>query len=203
MGRLSGSAAAVLVALVGAAAMLVPSIALAAIYGWVDASGAMTYSNLPPPKDARVVVEIDDIAPPTPQAQAAADAAHASEMRALEERLHQLESERPRLSAYGPPPPAYSVPAPAYGPPPLSASYGPGCDPDYYDCYTWDGPPVYFTTVGAVPFRGFRHRDHDRDHDRDGFRHGFNHFPRTGGGLRFASGQRMSGFSASNGRPGR
>ncbi|MBV8211151.1 MAG: DUF4124 domain-containing protein [Burkholderiaceae bacterium] len=191
MRRLSGSAAAVVVALMGAAVL--PPSAAAAIYGWVDASGSMTYSNLPPPNDARVVVEIEDIAPPTPQAQAAADAAHQAEMRALQERLHQLESERRYVPDYAAPsPPPYPVPAPTYGPPPQYAStYAPDCDPDVYDCYGWAGPPVYFTTI--APPRGFRR------HDRDGFHHG-SRFPRPVGGTRFASGSHAASFSAGGGR---
>ena len=41
-----------------AGCLLAPSAAVAEIYGWVDPSGEVTYSNLPPPKNARVIDRI-------------------------------------------------------------------------------------------------------------------------------------------------
>jgi hypothetical protein len=160
-------------------------VAGAEIYGWVDPSGDVTYSNLPPPKSARVFDVIPEAPPPSPQALANAAAAHESEMRALNEKVQQMEQEmqQARWQASAPPPPYYPSSAPtSYGPPPSYApaySYGNGCDAEQYDCGLWDGP-IYST--GIVPFWGFRgHRDHDHDHDRDGFRHG-HHFSHTVGG---------------------
>src|SRR5258708_20843353 len=166
-------------ALIGVLGGLVPSQAAAEIYGWVDASGSVTYSNLPPPKSARVVDVIPEIPPPSPQALAAGEAAHQSEMRALNDRVQQIERELQQARSAPPPypvaPPASYPPPPSYGAPPSyapTASYESACDAAYYDCNLWDGPAYY--TIG-VPFWGFRgrDRDHDHDHDRDGFHHGF------------------------------
>jgi hypothetical protein len=173
-----GWSVAVLVsALAGVAAAFAPLNAAAEIYGWVDPSGAVTYSNLPPPKNARVIDVIQETPPPTPQAQAAAEAAHQSEMRALNERVQQLERELQQTRWQAPPAPSYPASAPpSYGPPPgyaPTASYGPGCDPEFLDCDSWAGPVYY--SVG-LPYWGFRHH-HDHDHDR-----GSHRFPHPGGG---------------------
>lgn len=189
-------------ALIGVLGGLVPSQAAAEIYGWVDASGSVTYSNLPPPKSARVIDTIEETPPPSPQALAAAEAAHQSEMRALNEKVQQLEREMQQARS-----PSYPVgAAPSYGPPPSygsppsyapTASYDAGCDAAYYDCNLWDGPAYY--SIG-VPFWGFRPgRDRDRDHDRDGFHHGFHHFSHPGGAPRFAGGARPAGVGGHGG----
>jgi hypothetical protein len=160
-----------------ASATLAPSAALAEIYGWVDPSGAVTYSNLPPPKNARVIDLIEEAPPPTPQAQAAAEAAHQAEMRALNEKVRQLEQELQftRYQSAPPPPPYPTAEAPSYGPPPYTSSYGPCFDSEFFDC-AWGGGPIYYT-AGVVPFWGFHHR-HDHDHDRDNrFDHRFHRFP--------------------------
>jgi len=196
MNRIGWSAATLVSALAGAAAMLFPFCAGAEIYGWVDPSGDITYSNLPPPKNARVIEVIPEEPPASPQAQAAAAAAHDAEMKNLNNRVRQLERElqASRMEAAPYPasgPPAYGAPPPGYGAPPPYPSYdagpgyGPGCDPDFFDCDLWDGP-IYFTT-GFAPWWGFRHRGFD------GFRHEHRHFagpgaPRFGGGPRFAGG---------------
>jgi hypothetical protein len=197
MFRFSWSDAMRVGALIGVLGGLMPSQAAAEIYGWVDASGSVTYSNLPPPKNARVVDVIPETPPPSPQAMAAAEAAHQSEMRALNEKVRQIELERQQARSaaaypagappsYGPPP-SYGQ-APSYGP---AASYDSGCDAAYYDCDLWDGPAYYNT--GFLPFWGFRPH-HDRDHDRDGFRHGSHRFPHPGGGApRFAAVARPAG----------
>jgi hypothetical protein len=175
-----------LLSVVGA---LTPSIAAAEIYAWIDPSGDVTYSNLPPPKNARVFDVIRETPPPTAQEQAAAEAAHQAQMRVLNDKVQQLEQElqQTRWQASAPVPYPAGAP-PSYGPPPSYASassYG-GCDPEYFDCSSWDGP-IY--SVGVFPW-GFRgHRDHDHDHDRDGFHHGFHHFPHSVGGPHFAGGR--------------
>jgi hypothetical protein len=160
-------------AVLGLVGILAPSLASAEIYAWVDANGEVTYGNLPPPKNARVFEVINETPPPSPQSQAAAEAAHRAEMQALNNRLQQLEQElqRSRYQAAAPAPYPMAAP-PAYYPPPEYASapsYG-GCDSDFYDCSSWDGPIYY--TVGVAPTWGFRHRDHDFDH----FHHDFDHF---------------------------
>jgi len=163
MGRLGWLSTTSFGALIAAGAALAPSAATAEIYGWVDPSGSVTYSNLPPPKNARVIDVIEEAPPPSPQAQAAAEAAHQAEMRALNERVRQLEQEL-QLSRYdsAPPPPPYpGVAAPSYGPPPATASYGPCFDDEFFDC-GWGGGPVFYA-AGVVPSWGVR-----RHHDRDG-----------------------------------
>jgi hypothetical protein len=182
------SSATLAAALVAAGCALAPSAAVAEIYGWVDPSGAVTYSNLPPPKNARVIDVIEETPPPTPQAQAAAEAAHQAEMRALNEKVRQLEQEM-QQSRYqsAPAPPPYPVAAPpSYGPPPSYASYGPACDPELFDCAWWAAGPAYYT-IGVLPWWGFhRHHDHDHDRDRgDRFDHGFHRFPHPVGGPHF------------------
>jgi hypothetical protein len=185
-------------ALMGAAGALAPAAAMAEIYGWVDPSGSVTYSNLPPPKNARVIDVIEEAPPPTPQAQAAAEAAHEAEMRALNEKVRQLEQELQftRYQSAPPPPPYPSMAAPSYGPPPYPASYGPCFDSDFFDC-GWGGGPIYYT-AGVVPFWGVRHH-HDRD---DRFDHGLHRFPPGFGGPHFGASRHVGGsphFSGASG----
>ena len=185
-------------ALFGAIGALAPAVASAEIYGWVDPSGDVTYSNLPPPKNARVFDVIKETPPPSPEAQAAAEAAHRSQMDALNDKVHQLEREmqmQRQLAAAPPypPPGPYSSGSSGYGPSYTGAyappDYGVGCDSDYYDCNLWDGPAYY--SVGIAPWPlGFRRdrddfRHHGRDHDR-----GFHRFP---GGPHFGA---RPGFAA-------
>ncbi len=194
MGRLGWSYATLAGALVGASCALAPSLAAAEITGWVDPSGGVTYSNLPPPKNARVIDVIEEAPPPTPEAQAAAEAVHQAEMRALNERVRQLEQELQQSRYQSPPPPPYPVAAPpSYGPPPSYASYGPSCDPGFFDCNAWGGPIYY--SIGVVPWWGFRHH-----HDRDWFDHGFNRFPRPVGGPGFVGGPHSGSGSHRSGR---
>jgi hypothetical protein len=205
MGRVGWLSTTLFGALMGAGAALAPSAAMAEIYGWVDPSGSVTYSNLPPPKNARVIDVIEETPPPTPQAQAAAEAAHEAQMRALNERVRQLEQEL-QLSRYdsAPPAPPYpSVAAPSYGPPPYTASYGPCFDQEFFDC-GWGGGPVYYT-AGVVPFWGVRHHhhhDHDHDNDRDGrFDHGFHRFQPGSGGPHFGASPHIGGSPHVSGSP--
>ena len=173
--------------------VLAPSVANADIYAWVGPSGDVTYSNLPPPKNARVFAVIEETAPPTAQQQAALDAAHQAEMRALNDRVQQLEREmqQSRWQAEAPLPyPAGA--APAYPPPP-PPSYASGCDYDFMDCDLL-GPPVYYT-AGVPLWWGFRGH-------REGFHQGFHHFPhgsRPIGGPHFGGGF-SGGFSGHGGR---
>jgi hypothetical protein len=189
MNRIRWSALTVSSALAGVAALF-PVCAGAEIYGWVDPSGGVTYSNLPPPGNARVIEVIPDTPAPSPQQEAAAEAAHASEMKALNDRVEQVERElrASRMEAppypvsaapqYGPPP-DYGPP-PGYGAPPAYPSYdagpgyGTGCDPQFFDCDLWSGP-VYYTT-GIAPWWGYRRRGFDDFH-----RHGYRHFSGPGG----------------------
>ncbi len=141
-----------------------PLVCAAEIYGWVDANGDVTYSNLPPPPGARLTDVIHE-KPLSPQA--VSEAEHRSEVNALKDRLRLLEFEvarGKRQVADNPAPP----PAPA----------GVPCDPqDATDC----GPPSYdygpYLTTGLLyggygGYGGFgapggdgHHHDHDRGHD--------------------------------------
>jgi len=110
-------------------------------------------------------------------------------MRALNNRLQQLEQELQQSRYQAPPPVPYPMTAPpAYYPPPQYAaapSYG-ACDSDFYDCSSWDGPIYY--TVGVAPLWGFRrHHDHDFDH----FHHG--RFTRPNGGPHFVGSTHFAG----------
>jgi len=132
-----------LAGLAGALALLAGAPAQAEILGWVDAAGNVTYSNMPPPKDARVIDQIEE-EPVDPQAlaraQAAAAALHASQLQALNDRVRELEQQlkqNQRAAA----PVIYPVAPPV---PP-----GINCDSQYYDCGAWDGPVYY--TIG-LPF---------------------------------------------------
>src|SRR5271165_6528468 len=161
-----GWAAALAVAAVGVVGASTPLPAAAEIYGWVDSSGSVTYSNLPPPKDAKIIDRIEE-APSTPQSQAAAAAAHDAQMQTLNARVQQLEWEL-RQSTMAPAPPP-SAPYPVASAP----SYGPDCDPGFFDCGVWDGPAYY--TIGVPYWPYYR--------PREGFHHrgGFPHPPHSGG----------------------
>lgn len=176
MNRL-GWAATLAVATAGAST---PLPAAAEIYGWVDSSGSVTYSNLPPPKDAKIIDRIEET-PSTPQSQAAAAAAHDAQMRSLNARVQQLEWEL-RQSAMTPAPPP-SAPYPVASAP----SYGPDCDAGFYDCGMWDGPAYY--TIG-VPYWPSYYRPRG-DFHYHGYGHpGFGHPPH--GGAPFKGGAPMA-----------
>ncbi len=152
----------------GLAGVLAVSTARAEIYGWVDASGAVTYSNLPPPKGARVIDTIKEVpvdASSQAQARAAADAAHQAQLQALNDRLRELENEvqqarrAPPAVAYPPAPPA---------PPSFAAA---DCDGQFYDCDAWAGP-VYYSVGLLGRWPGYRfadgHMHHLRHHTQSG-----------------------------------
>lgn len=126
----------------------------AEIYGWVDSNGTFTYSNLPPPKDARVT---DVIAEEPARASGAAPARQA-DIAALNDRIRLLELQRDRermRAAEIPAPPAYFPPAPP------QPAYGCGPDGDS-DCSVYGGP-YYVTAIGPAYYygrRAFAHRGH-------------------------------------------
>lgn len=140
-------AAAIAGKLVLAAGLFLPALCSADIYGWVDQFGNFTYSNMPPPKGARVT----DVIPeePAPSAKQQAEAARQREVDALNERVQMLELERTRqMQAVDYPYPAY----PAY--PGGAAPSGGVCEsPEDQSC---DWLPYYFT--GGIyrhhPYRG-------------------------------------------------
>jgi len=72
----------------------VPSVCSAEIYGYIDSSGTFTYSNLPPPKDARVT----DVIPedPASRVQPSETAVRLAQVAALNDRVRLLELENER-----------------------------------------------------------------------------------------------------------
>jgi len=162
-------------------AMLASSVGLpvahADIYTWVDASGAINLSNLPPPEGVHVTKILRGPPPEVvAREEAARDAARQAEAQALAERVRQLEDEiaarqtppsmmYPSLSAppviqyliEAPSPPIASVapPAPAYS----------GCDPSWAGCALSWFPGFYPASVLVVSTPSFRpvHPIHPRD----------------------------------------
>jgi len=122
------------------------------IYGWTDSNGQVTYSNLPPPKGAKVTDIILDT-PLSPQA--VQEAARRSEISALNDRIRLLELEQARSKREV----VDYAPQPA---PPLSAGCGPEGQGDCNYGYSYQGDPYY--TTGLLYGTG-RWRDHDgHDH---------------------------------------
>jgi uncharacterized protein DUF4124 len=120
------------------------------IYAWVDASGAMTLSDLPPPPGVRVVNVVNERTPGVPARAAPAPARDPNhDVGVLAERIRQLERQI-EVASYQPPPPVtqYAPTAPSYG-----------YDCAWADCGPWWSQLGYPVGVGVVvvPSRGFRH----------------------------------------------
>jgi hypothetical protein len=133
------------------------SSAHADIYTWIDKKGLTNLSNLPPPEGARVT-NVSRLAPKDAAREAAArESARQAEMRALNDRVQQLQAEveqtknaPPLVLAYAPPP-AYAPPAAA---PyiinvmqPQAAPASGGCDYAWGDCGFGAWPGYYGSTV--------------------------------------------------------
>jgi len=142
------------------------SAARADIYTWTDAGGRVNISNLAPPEGARVTSVLHE-APKPLRPQQPVETAPQPDVRALAERVMQLESEldlarrqpppvlyaaAPQQPQYAPQPiPQYSYPEPAQAP-----SYGYGCDPSWLGCgYAWS-PWGYPASIVVVRSPGFR-----------------------------------------------
>src|SRR4051812_1866241 len=128
---------------IGVVTLLGSTPAHADIYTWVDASGKVNLSNRPPPEGARVTSVYREDAAVHAAAEAARAAAAREEVKALNERVTQLE--RDLVAANARPPPAPIVYAPA---PPPPVPYPPVIAqtivmpnaPAYADCSTqWGG----------------------------------------------------------------
>jgi hypothetical protein len=180
-----GQLAAVVLGVLG---VLVPSLAAAEMYCWVDASGSVTYSNLPPPKEARLLEIIPEEPPLEParvaQAKALADEARQSQMQALNDRIRQLE-QQVELTQRQPPP---AVPYPVASGPAST------CDSEFFDCGGWAGP---YYTVGYLAPGSFRHRPFGHHHGD----HGAPHAPFAGAGPGRTGGSFLSGGSVHGGGP--
>ena len=147
-------------------------VAYADIFTWVDASGRVNISNLDPPADASVTHVVRETAPKSPaRDDAAQEALRQAEVRALAERVRQLQDEvaaarrdAARQVEYLPAPPP---PAAQYGgnwlPPPVQyaeaapPSYNTGCDPSWAGCGAGFWPGFYGPSVVYVRPPYFRH----------------------------------------------
>ena len=148
------------------------------IYTWVDKSGTINVSNLPPPEDVKVTKVMREA--PKPASRDPSGDPPPSDVQLLAERVRQLEQEV-ELAKRQPPPMPYPVVQPppvtypAVPPPPVqyssvqyqiiespmpSGGYaGPGnygCDPGWLDCGAWWAPGFYAPAVVfvGVPGRG-------------------------------------------------
>jgi len=134
-------------ALLGAAAH-------AEIYSWVGADGQVNFSNLGPPPGVKVLGVVKDdpaLRPPVDDAQREA------RMRALSDRVRQLEFDLKHAQNDVPAPPQIVVVAPPY---PAPA----GCDPAAYDC---DGAVIASGYYPAYPVGvGYARTGHHHDRDR-------------------------------------
>jgi uncharacterized protein DUF4124 len=153
-----------------AASLGLPPPAHADIYTWVDASGALNVSNLPPPEGAQVTKILRGPSPEiVAREDAARDAAREADAQALAERVRQLEAEV--AAQQSPPPGVYSsLPAPPVIQPVIqyvveppspqisdvTPAY-PGCDPSWAGCALSWFPgfyPASIVVVTAPRFRG-------------------------------------------------
>jgi hypothetical protein len=107
------------------------------IYTWVDAKGNVNLSNLPPPQDARVTQVFREDPAVHVSSDAARAAARSDEVKALAERVTQLEQDLdaakrvPPAVAYAPPPPVV-ISAP--NPPVFAQAIVAPPTPAYTDC---------------------------------------------------------------------
>jgi len=113
-------------------ALGVPGLCSAEIYGWIDGSGVVTYSNVPPPKgtDVTQVIHEEQVS-----AKERAEALREAEANAQFDRvrLREWEMSRPQtLTANYP-----AGGGASGGPPPYYV--GAGCDPEYPDCNAYIG----------------------------------------------------------------
>jgi len=156
----------------GLAVLLAWTSASADIYTWTDANGKLNLSNRPPPADARITSVYREDPAVRASADAAQAAARAEELKALNERVAQLERDLDTASRQPPAPPVvYTLPAapPVYYPPVIAQTIVVPSAPAYSDCagswgdcsfagnFGWY--PGGFVVVGApASHRGPLHR---------------------------------------------
>src|SRR5260221_7945663 len=111
-------------------------LAHADIYRWVDPSGRVNISNMPPPEGARVMSVTHEVPQPiAARYDAAREAARQAELQGMSERIRQLESEVEVAQRPVAPPPIQYVPVPIPAPAPVQYAADPappapsGCDP--------------------------------------------------------------------------
>jgi Domain of unknown function (DUF4124) len=146
------------------AGTLFPLSARPDMYVWTDNAGVMHVSNVPPPEAVRMV-SVTRAVPKNPTQEAAfRDAAREAEVRALNERVQQLQAEVEQVRREPPPPVLQAqTPAPPYvivvSPPPAPVYEQPvaGCDYRWGNCgfgFLWPGfLPASVVVVGDRHFR--------------------------------------------------
>ena len=164
--------------LVGAGAL---PLAHADIYTWTDESGRVNVSNLAPPEGARVMSVMREntatVAAREAARETALEAMREAEVRALAERVRQLQSEVEIARRPAPPQVEYRpIPTPVYIPFPIEVAAPPqyvatspmtngGCSFGWPDCGLGWYPGIYPANVVVVRPPHFR-RDRP-DHGRD------------------------------------
>ena len=141
------------------------SAARADIFTWTDASGRVNISNLAPPEGARVTSVLHE-APKPARPQPPPETAPQSDVRALADRVMQLEWELDLAKRQPPPTVVYAAapPQPQYPPQPIpqysypepAPGYGSyGCDPSWLGCgFAWS-PWGYPASIVVVRSPGF------------------------------------------------
>ena len=141
------------------------------IYTWVDAAGSINVSNLAPPDGVHVTRLMHAGAPAAAIGdQTARDTTRQAEMRALAERVRQLEDEVESVRRQLPPPVDYRpVPLPPVvqyvNPAPPLTQYAvieapptnTWCDPTWLSCGLAWGPAFYPSSVFVLRAPNFRH----------------------------------------------
>ena len=165
----------------GLAAIVTASAAAHAdIYTWVDAKGNVNLSNLPPPEGTQVTNVFREDPAVHARSEAARAAARADELKALSERVTQLEQDldtakrEPPAVAYVPPPPVViAAPNPPVfaqaivAPPTFTPAYA-DCNDPWASCF-FPGYPGFYPSgvvvLNATPAHG-PHRPRQGANDR-------------------------------------
>ena len=152
--------------------------ARADVYVWTDAAGVTNVSNLPPPEGSRRVSVTRTAPRDAAQEAASREAARQAEMRALDERMRQLEADaeqarreaaqalaaaQPRHAPAPAAPPVVVVVAPSAQAPAYAPPMGP-CDYTWGNC-GWGSWPGFFSP-GLVVVSDDRRRSHHHSHHR-------------------------------------
>jgi hypothetical protein len=147
--------------------------ARADVYTWIDADGNVNVGNLRPPESARILGVTRENPAAKAQAAAAREAARQDEVKALAQRVAELESKA--QAAFDAPPAVYHAPpvsyAPtaSYPPPQVNVVVMPAEQPDATAAYApygcaWVGcamPWTPFVYPGAIVVTPSRHGRHD------------------------------------------
>jgi hypothetical protein len=135
------------------------------IYTWVDSFGKVNVSNLKPPEGTQVTSVFREDPAARASAEAARAAAERDELRALTDRVAQLEQDAEVAAKRPPPAPiAYVQPVPTYPPVITQTFIEPASQSSYGDCNAWANclPSGFFgfypgnvIVVSAPHFRRF------------------------------------------------